>query len=555
MVRRYVRLFLVPVVVILFAACSSASPEVTEVTRMVTETIVETRIVEGTPQIVEVEVTRIVPAEAPEEPEAESEEAVQRIVFADGNEPIGLYPPTATSPPGTIQYLLYDTLIGHDENMNPDPSRGLATSWEVGEDQLTWTIRLREGVKFHDGTDFDAEAVKVNIETILDPDTAASRRSNFAVITAVNVVDPLTVELVTERPYPYLPNLLTDRSAMMVSPTALQERGVEGVSRDPVGTGPYTFVEWVPNDHITFKANPDYWGGAPRVSEIVFRQVPEDSARTAMLHTGEVDIALNLPPADLNSLEANPEVNVIRTDSLTVVHSEMKQTQPPFSIPEVRLAMNLAVDKEAIVNNIMNGAGSVPQSPAAPSMYGYVAMDPFPYDPERARELLAEAGYPDGFEGTLWFIPGRWGGDTQVAEALQAYWRAVGLEIEILRTDQAGNDEIVLTDPDEVPGYTSLQLRTSPYMHFHLHRLYHSTSSDTGYSNPRVDELLDQAASTFDLDEQAALFEEIQRLIWEDAPFIELFVRQNLAGVREGISGYVFYPIGDLLLTEVQRAQ
>ncbi len=554
---RIARLLTVLFCSIVMLACSG-TPAAVEVTRVVTETIVETRITEGTAQVIEVEVTRIVEGAAEEPAAAESEDTeasaeANTLTFADGNEPIGLFPPTATSPPGTIQYLLYDTFVGHDENMNPDPSRGLTTGWEVADDQVTWTFHLREGVTFHDGTPFDAEAVKYNIEVILDPDTGASRRSNFTVISEVNVVDPLTVELVTDGPFPYLPNLLTERSAMISSPTALQELGVENIARNPVGTGPYKFVEWLPNERIVFEVNEDYWGDRPTIDQVIFRQVPEDAARTAMLHTGEIDIALNLPPADLNSLAANPEVEVVQSDSLTIVHSEMKQTQPPFSIPEVRLAMNLAVDKQAIIETIMNGAGSEPLSPALPSTQGYVALEPFPYDPERAKELLAEAGYPDGFDGVLWFIPGRWGGDTQVAQALQAYWRAIGVNMEILQTDQAGNDEIVLTDPDEVPGYTSLQLRTSNYMNFHLYRLFHSTSTNAGYNNPEVDRLLDEARAEFDLDRQNELHAQVQELIWNDAPFIELFVRQNLTGVREGISGFEIYPIGDLLLTNTVK--
>ncbi|MFV2044536.1 MAG: ABC transporter substrate-binding protein, partial [Anaerolineales bacterium] len=266
-----------------------------------------------------------------------------------------------------------------------------------------------------------------------------------------------------------------------------------------------------------------------------------------------IDIALNLPPEDLESLEANENVNVITSDSLTLVHSEMKQTVPPFSIQEVRLAMNLAIDNQSIIDNIMKGAATIPQSPEPQSMDCFYGSDPYGYDPERAKELLSQAGYPNGFKGTLWYIPGRWGGDTQVAEAMQAYWRAVGIEMDILTTDQSRNNEIVFTDPAELPGWTSLQIRTSGYANYHLYRLFHSTSSNAGYSNPNVDALLEQARQEIDNTKKCDLLTEAQKLIWEDAPFIEVFVRQNLLGVRDNVTGFEQLPTGDLRLTEADK--
>jgi peptide/nickel transport system substrate-binding protein len=507
------------------------------------------------------------PAPAAQPPAAEetSSEAPaaegKTLVVADGTEPAGLYPPTSTGPPGTLDYLLYDPLVGHTENMEPDADRGLATSWEIGDDQVTWTFELREGVKFHDGTDFDANAVKVTLESILDPETGANRRSVYTVIEEVRVVDPLTVEIVTTEPFPDLPFLLMDRSAFIVSPTALEEMGIADFALNPVGTGPFRFVEWVPNDHITFEANPDYWQGPPELAEVIYRPVPEDAARTAMLKTGEVDIALNISPEDLADLEADANITVVNKDSMSQVTSEMRQTEPPFNDARVRQAMNYALDSESIIENIMQGAGSIPRSPAPPNVWGSVDLEPYSYDPDTAKALLAEAGYPDGFEGDLFYVSGRWAGDEQVTQAMQAYWQAVGVTINLHKVDQAGLVDNLKKHPDTMAGWTTQQIRTSSYLDYHLYRLFNcdaaimEAAQRSGYCNPEVDELLAKGRSTFDLDEREQYYQEAQKLIWEDAPFVWVFNRQNLLGHRTDVTGFEFLPISDLRLHSATKSE
>lgn len=481
------------------------------------------------------------------------------LVWVDGTELNSLYPPVGTGPPGTLNYLVHDPLVGFDENLEPDPDQGLATSWEIGDDNVTWTFHLRKGVKFHDGTEFDANAVKVTIESILDPETGATRRSAFTAIKEVNVVDPYTVQLVTDGPFPDLPFLLMDRSTLIVSPTALQKLGVDDFGLHPVGTGPFKFVEWVPNDHITFVANPDYWRGKPKVDEVIFRRVPEGAVRTAMLQTGEADISLNLSPEDLEMLTADPNINLVQQDSLSQVTSEMRQTQPPFSIKEVRQAMNYALDSEAIIENIMHGAGRIADSSGPPGVWGSVELEPYAYDPDKAKDLLAKAGYPDGFKGDLFFVPGRWGGDEAVTEAMQAYWAAIGINIELHKVEMAGLGENLRKHPDTMAGWTTSQIRTSRYLDYHIHRLFDceaaimEAAQRSGYCNPKVDELIAKGRSTFDLAEREKYYVEAQELIWDDAAFVWVFVRQFLFGARKGVTGYESLPTGDLRLFNVTK--
>jgi peptide/nickel transport system substrate-binding protein len=482
------------------------------------------------------------------------------LIFADGSEPIGLYPPPSVGPPGTLFFLLYDPLVGHNAKMEPDPRFGLATSWETAPDKLTWTFHLRKGVKFHDGTDFDANAVKVSLDSILDPATGAYRRAVFLIIKEVRVVDPSTVQIMTAQPFPDLPFLLMDQSAGIVSPTGLKREGVADFNHHPAGTGPYKFVEWVPNDHITFVANPTYWRGRPKMARIIYRQVPEGSARTAMLRTGEIDIALNVAPSDLAALRSDPNVTVVQRDSVVQVTSEMRQSKPPFSLKPVRQAMNYAIDKEGIIKNIMYGAGRVADSPGLSGEWGYVALKPYTYDPNKAKVLLAEAGYPNGFEGNLFYVPGRWAGDEQVVEAMQANWAAVGIKINLHKTDNPGLGDYLQRDPNQMAGWTSMQIRSSAYLDFHLYRLFTCTATSTpqsdsrsGYCDSKVDDLITKGRSTFDFNQRKRYYADAERTIWDDAPFIWLFVRANLLGTRKGVTGYDYLPIGDLRLTAVTK--
>jgi peptide/nickel transport system substrate-binding protein len=368
------------------------------------------------------------------------------------------------------------------------------------------------------------------------------------------VVDPLTVEMVTDGPFPDLPFLLMDRSAFIVSPTALEEMGFEDFARQPVGTGPFKFVEWVPNDHITYEANPDYWRGAPELDKVIYRPVPEAAVRTAMLQTGEADLAANVSPEDIETLEADPNIDVVKNDSLSQVTSEMRQTQPPFSSKEVRQAMNYALDKESIVNDIMRGVGRVADSPGPPGVWGSVELEPYAYEPEKAKQLLADAGYPDGFEGDLFYVSGRWAGDEQVTQAMQAYWQAIGVKVNLHKVDQAGLVDNLKKHPDDMAGWTTQQIRTSSYLDYHLYRLFNceaaimEAAQRSGYCNPEVDELLAKGRGSFDLDERAAFYADAQELIWDDAPFVWVFVQQNVMAANKGVTGYTLLPTGNVIV-------
>ena len=373
----------------------------------------------------------------------------------------------------------------------------------------------------------------------------------------MNPVDDLTVEIVTVTPFPDLHFLLADQSASIVSPTAATTLGDEEFSLHPVGTGAFSFVEWIPNDHVTIQKYAGYHGTPAWVDEVVFRVVPEASAREAMLRAGEADLIVSPPTESVSGLQEESEFSTIVYDSLTLVTSEMRQTQPPFAIKEVRQAMNYAIDKEAIVETIMSGLGRVADSPAPPGVWGAATFPPYEYDPEKAKELLVTAGYPDGFDGNLFYVSGRWAGDDQVTQAMQAYWAQVGINIQLETVDSGSFGENLSDDPDNRAGWTTQQIRSSTYLDYHLYRLYHSESTlavgaqRSGYQNPEVDRLIDEGRSTFDEDVRLEAYAQAQQLIWDDAAFAWIFIRSNVLVHRAEVQGVNPHPNADLLLKEI----
>lgn len=495
--------------------------------------------------------------ESDEESEDSGESSGGILRLVDGTDIPTIDPPNATGPFSHVVRAIFETLLGYTDEM--EPTGLLATDWEVDEEGgTTWTFNLKEGVMFHDGTEFTSEAVRVTLERIVDPELDAARGSLFEVITNVDDSEPYTAVIETDGLFPDLPFLMADRSACIVSPTAHEEYGYDEFGQNPVGTGPMQFVEMVPGDHVTLERFEDYHDGPIALEGMEFMPVPEASSREAMIRAGEADIVLSPPLQSVEALREEDGIEVDVRDTVTQVTSEMRQSQEPFSIKEVRQAMNYAIDSQSIIDEIMAGFGTVCDSPALPGVWAYEAQEPYSYDPDRAQELLAEAGYEDGFDGDLFYVSGRWAGDDEVTEAMVAYWSNVGINIEIERIDMGSLGDYLRFDPDENPGLTTQQFRTSAYQDYHLYRLFHSDSTHevaaqrSNYENPEVDELIDQARATLDQDEREELYKEAQRLIWDDAAFVWIFVMQKVLTRRSGVSGYRIMPDEEFYVKDVQ---
>ena len=479
------------------------------------------------------------------------------FVVVDGTEPNSLDPPAGTGPFQHPLNAFYDGLVHWSSNMELQPA--LATSWEPSQDGRTWTFKLRQGVRFHDGTPFTAQAVKVTIDHLLDRDTASSRRASYTLIREVATPDDSTVRIVTDPPTPDLPFLMADGSARIISPTALQTHGKD-YGRNPVGTGAYRFEEWVPNDHVSGVINPDYWGPRPQVRRFVYRPIPEAAGRVVALRTGEADVVLNLPGADVEGLRQDANLTVNVTPGLTIVEAEPRQTKPPFTDVKVRQALNHAIDKDAIVNTIMRGLARPLNTPSVPGLWGTFEHEPLKFDPNRARQLLAEAGFPNGIDVTLAYVSGRWAGDDQVVEAMQGFWSNVGIRTTIKKMQMAELGPLLQSDPDTLPGTIVFLVKTSEFIDYHLYRMYHSeatlktvTAQRYGYSNPEVDKLIDQERSTFEPDKRLPILRQAQELIWRDQPLVFLFHQVNIWGQRKNVAGFRYVPTNQIFPGELQK--
>lgn len=478
------------------------------------------------------------------------------FTVVDGSEPNSLDPPVGTGPFQHLMNGIYEGLVAWDANMQLRPV--LATAWQPSADGKQWTFTLRQGVKFHDGTPFTSEAVKVSIEHLLDPGTASNRRANYTLIKEIATPDPHTVVFTTDPPNPDIPYLMADGSARLISPAALQQFG-RNFGRNPVGTGPYKFEEWVPNDHVSAVINPEYWGTKPLVRRFVYKPVPEAATRVVVLRTGEADVVMNLPPADKAALEQNQDITLHNTPSLTVVMVELRVSKPPFSDRKVRYALNHAIDKEAIIAKVMRGQGLLLKTPSIGGLYGTAEFDPLPYDPAKARQLLTEAGYGNGFDMQLVYVSGRWAGDDQVIEAVQGYWSQVGVRATIKKVDNAGLDSTLAADPEQNPGLAVMPIRSSFYADYHLYRMYHSDATRanaaqrSGYGNPEVDKLIGEERALFDPAKRLPVLQQLQRMIWEDQPFVYLFQQTSLWGQRKNVSGFLVPPTGALTPQQLQK--
>ncbi|MCL0069394.1 glutathione ABC transporter substrate-binding protein [Dehalococcoidia bacterium] len=479
-------------------------------------------------------------------PEVEPE---QRLVVAMGVEPPTLEPiRMACSPAATVSQHITQPLVYLDVDGSLDPS--LAKSWEVSPDGLVWTLELRQDVKFHDGTPFNAEAVKFNLDRFLDPDNAAPFRFLIERITEVEVAGDYTVKLHLDEPFAPLVAHLSHSFIGMLSPTAVKALPEGEVVEYPVGTGPFKMYEWVRGEHITLVANDEYWGGRPRLDKIVWEIIPEDATRVMRLEAGDVHHIYRVPPMDVPRLEADPEIEVVRAPSVRVIYVGFNCLVEPFDDPKVRRALNYAVDKEAIVEFVLGGAGRPSDAPIVPAVFGHHAAGPYEFNPEKARQLLAEAGFPDGFNTTLYHPTGRYMKDVAVAEAVQAQLRDVGIEAELVTMEWAAYLAFLRKPPEEAThtmyllGWGTVTLDAD----YGLYALFHSSQWPTAgwalsfYKNEAVDDLLDAARITPDLAKRQATYKEAIELIWEDAPWLFLHDEVQINAQCASVRGLVLHP-------------
>lgn len=327
-----------------------------------------------------------------------------------------------------VTFNLFDNLVRRTRDLELEPM--LATEWSQVDD-LTWEFKLREGVTFHNGESFGADDVEFTIERTYDPEAATRVASVFTTVEDVQVVDDLTVRFVTKAPDPLLPGRLAFYGGQMLPKDYFAEVGAEQFGQKPVGTGPVSFVERVPDERLVLARNDDYWGEPIAFETVIFRPIPEAAARIAALETGEVDLITRVPPDQVERVAEleNARIEQVLYNGLYVL--VVNTNQPPLDDPLVRQALALAIDREAIVDELWSEQGTIPTGPSIPGQFAFnPELPPLPYDPERAAELLEEAGY-DGTPVVIETTTGSIVNDQAMAEAIGAMWEDVGVTVDL----------------------------------------------------------------------------------------------------------------------------
>ncbi len=439
-----------------------------------------------------------------------------------------------------LGYHVFDHLAARDlKTGKVGPS--LATSWK-NLDDTTWEVKLRHGVRFHDGTPFTARDVKATFDRVLDPEKKLTARGNHAKIKSVEVLDDHTVRFKTDGAYPLFVERMT--ALVMQSEKVIREKGHEWMQENPIGTGPYKLVKWTKKQEHLLARNDDYWGPKPAFKHLRVRIIPEQATQIAELISGGVDVIKAVPPDQMDVINKS---GVARTSTSPILRTAFLQldqaarTGPnPFTDRRVRQAANLAVDMDAIIKHVLNGLGDRTATTVNPMAFGYDAsLKPYRQDVAAAKKLLADAGFPNGFEvGFLQTAPIVEPALQQTSEAISADLAKVGIRTRKRYVGEVGPYVNLVRDGKADPmfewswGYYSVFDADAI-----LYDVMKCGEAYSYYCNKALDDLIIQGRSTLDQKKRAEIYVKIQRLIFDDAAYI---FKWGLRGVW-GISNRVEY--------------
>jgi len=424
-----------------------------------------------------------------------------------------------------IHYQVYESLVSIGPDLKVAP--GLAESWDT-TDPKALVFKLRQGVKFQDGTPFDASAVKFNIDRILTAD-ASPRKSEISTIASVDVVDPATVRFNLKSPSAPLLATLVDRAGMMVSPAAAQKYGAD-LTLAPLGagTGPFRFVEWKQDDHITLERNPDYWRAAPNgdklpyLDKLTYRIIVDDNSRLTNLKTGDVDMVRQPPAKDIAAIKKDSSLVYKDVPGLDYFGMELNNTAEPFNTKSLRQAVAWAIDRDQIVQTVYFGVAVASNGPIAPPMPAYdKSYKPFTRDLAKAKAKLAEGGKPNGFSFNL-LITSNSPVNQQLAELLKDELKDIGVTVNLVPEEFAKliDDEQKHTFQAGLSGWSG---RIDPDGNTYAHFRTGGSFNYGQYSNPQVDDALDQAQMTYDAEKRNSLYRQANAAIVEDVARIFIY--------------------------------
>jgi len=417
---------------------------------------------------------------------------------------------------------MFDCLTTRDSQNRLVPQ--LATSW-TAINPTTWRFTLRKGVKFHNGEPFNAAAMKYSIERLLDPKTS-SPIVEFADagVTGVNVIDEYTADIVSSGPAPIIPEQCALFDGVMVPPSYIQEKGAAYFAQHPVGTGPFKFVQWQPGVQVAMAANPDYWGGAPSLDQLVFKPVPDSATALASLQSGEVDMVTGLVGSDVKPIVGASGIKLATVPGIRCYAVDLDtESAGPLADVRVRQALNYAVDVKALVQVVLAGYGQQIATMFPPNAYGYSStVTPYPYDPQKAKQLLAEAGYPNGFSTEM----SANSTNALLLQAIAGQLASVGVKVSqktyavqtFTQMDYAnhgnalGPTYVFNNSGWSMDGYSYLQSYIRP------------TSRSSRWNNAQATQLVTTEQTSVDPATRLNAFDQLQTLMLEQAPFIFLYV-------------------------------
>ena len=436
---------------------------------------------------------------------------------------------------------IYNGLTRVAPDLSIEPA--LAEGWEISEDGLSYMFVLREGVTFHDGTPLRASDVKFTFERLVDPETASTSAAELAAVESIEATDDRTVVMTLNAPDASLLATLAGGSTVIYS-QAFVEANNNDVSQVAMGTGPFKFVEYVPNTRVVLERNENYWeDGLPYLDGIEMTIASDDTARTAAVVSGAVDFIEYAPLRDIPALESDPNLALAGDANTNIRFIGLNLEVEPFDNPLVRQAIAAVVDREAMLGPTVFGYGTPTETLFPPGFWAALEQEVRPPDVARAQELMAEAGLADGFSTTItsW---SQYSFLSNAAVVLQEQLRQLGIEAELNLVENATMvDQVYLAKEYDI-AVTGESAYVDPNTLIFQNFKTGESGNFVNYSNPEVDELIDRGIASTDVEERAEIYRQIQALLLEDLPWVNLFVANQFEAMRNDVKGYVHIPTG-----------
>lgn len=488
----------------------------------------------------------------------------ETLVFGRGADAVRLDPADVTDGESVkVLTNVFEGLVQFKEN-STEVGPALATAWRVSNEGKVWEFKLRKGVKFHDGTDFTADDVVFTFKRQMNKDNPYHKGDfaywgyMYSFVKDVEKINDYQVKFKLTRSYaPFIYNMACF-PAFIVSEEAMKKKGVEHFRTNPVGTGPFAFVNWEHGSQISLKANKDYWDGRPYLDKVVFKVVPENTTRVMGLKGGDLDLIDNFGPQNVPTIRDDKNIKLLSQPGMNVAYLAMNQLHKPFDNKKVRQAINWAIDKKAIIEGIYNNLAAPAKNPMPPTLWGYNNwVTDYGYDLKKAKELLKEAGYDDGFEIDLWYPnnPRPYMPDgKRVAQAMQSNLKDIGIEVELVTYDWAsyldktenGEHDMCLLgwigdngDPDNfiyvLLDQDNATLGSAGNVAFYNSYLLHNI-------------LIQAQETTAGKQQRAGMYKAAQHVIQDDAPWVPIAHMKKFMGAQNKVMNYKIHPTGQVYL-------